>query len=406
MKNLKKLVTIAASLVMVTSLFTGCNYDTKKLADAFSKTNKATSSEAKTEIGLRFSGENLSAEEQEAMNKVIPMINNSKLTMNTKMNQNESATAAKVQADMSMKFADMSLDMGVWVDSNTSDGKVAFKEIVKMPSIAASEMNGKQYIVLDSTKMNDVNGMNLDFSKFTQTSEDMQKKLSELVVKNMASFDPKFTLVTNKGSQYMDLPGGEKPVQLYQVRLNDKNLKDLIKYTSNNFINNADAKNFLKDYSIAMMKASNLKEDEVVSAQAEIDKSFADFEKGLPEFSTKMNNVLNTFDNVTLVGDKGIVIDYAVDKNGYIVSQKGNIDLVFDAPKFTAAVQSLSGTSTTPSKLTGIYKLGIDFNTTTYNINENVEVKFPEITSENSIQYEDLMKHEAQVEAQVKEKTK
>jgi hypothetical protein len=298
-----------------------------------------------------------------------------------------------------MKFGDMPLDVGVWVDSSTENGNIAFKEIIKMPAMASSEMNGKQYIVLDSSKMSGANGMGMDFSKLTQSSQDMQKKLSELVIKNMATFDPGFELVTKKGSEYMNLPGGSKAVRFYEVKLDDKNFKDLVKYTSNNFVNNADAKSFLKDYMVTMIKASNLKEEEATAAQAEIDKSFSEFEKGLPEFTTKMNKVLDSFDGVTLVGDKGIVIDYGIDDNGYIVSEKGNIDLVFDAPKFTSVVQSLSGTST-PSKLTGVYKLGIDFNTEIFNINKSVVVNFPEVTSENSIQYQDLINQQTKVQAQ------
>lgn len=404
MNNLKKMAAMAASVVMATSLFTGCSYNAKSLADAFGKTQKATSSESKTEIKLKFSAENLSTEEQESVNKVIPMINDASIVMNTKMNQNESGTAAKAQVNMSAKFGDMPLDLGMWIDSSSENNKVSFKEIIKMPAAAASEMNGKQYIVLDSSKMNGANGMNMDFSKFTQTSQDMQKKLSELVIKNMASFDPNFTLVTNKGSQYMNLPDGNKPVHLYQVKLNDKNFKDLVKYTSNNLINNADARNFLKDYMIAMTKAANLKEEEATATETEINKSFSDFEKGLPEFTKQMNRVLNSFDNVTLIGNRGIVINYAVDDNGYIVSESGYMDLVFDAPHFIAAVQSLSGTNT-PSKLTGVYKLGIDFNSTTYNINKNVEIKFPEVNSGNSIQYEDLMKQDVKETAAKLSKT-
>lgn len=96
-----------------------------------------------------------------------------------------------------------------------------------------------------------------------------------------------------------------------------------------------------------------------------------------------------SFDEVPLIGDKGIVIDYAVDNDGYIVNEKGNIDLVFDAPKFIAAVQGLRGTNE-PNQLTGVYKLGIDFNTNTFNINKDVEVNLPEVNSENSIPLEEL----------------
>jgi hypothetical protein len=390
MKNLKKLVTVAISMAMISSVFTGCSSDAKSLSDAFAKTQKVTSSEFKTEIGVRFSADNLSTQEQQEVNKAIPMINGSKMTVNGKMNQNGDGKTGKMQADIAMQVGSMPINMGVWVDANMANDKAAVKEIVKVPDMMSSKMDGKQYIVLDSSKMSENNAMNMDFVK---TSGDMQKKFSEMIVKNIASFDPSFKLVTDKGYQYIDLPDGARNVRVYEVKLNDKNVKDLIKYSSNSLVNNKEARDLLKEYSTAVMKASANKE-QIAANQAEIDKSFADFEKGLPQFTIKMNKTLTAFDGVTLVGDKGIVIDYAVDSNGYIVNEKGNIDLVLDTPKFTAAVESLNGTNnaeTTTNKLTGIYKLGIDFNVNTFNINKKVDVQLPEVNSENSIQYQDLI---------------
>lgn len=384
MKKLKKLVTMAAVFVMATSLFTGCSYEGKALSDAVSKTQKITSSESKTEIGLRFSADNLSAEEQETVSKVTPMINGSKITMNAKENKDEKGTAAKMQADVSMQFGDKPINMQIWADVN---GNNTFKEIIKVPDAEAAKIGGKQYVVLDSSKMTGAKSINADLEK---TTEDMQKKLTEMIAKNMASFDPGFKLITDKGYEKMSLMDGEKNVHVYEVKLDDANFKALIKNTSNNMINNKDVKSLIKDYLTTVAKISAADEKEANAKQTEIDKAFADFEKGLPEFSTKMNKVLNSFDKVTLVGEKGIVVDYAVDANGYVVNEKGNIDLVFDAPKFIAVVQELNGTNTA-NKLTGIYKLGIDFSTNTFNVNKNVEVKFPELNSENSIEFQDLI---------------
>lgn len=386
MKKVKKLVLIGVSVLMATSLFTGCSSEGKALSSASTKTQKATSLESKTEIGLRFTAENLSAEEQQEVSKVIPMVNSSKMTMNSKINQNADGTAAKMQADIAMQIGTMPLDMGIWVDTNMENGKVGFKEIIKMPAMAAAQMGGKQYLVLDSSKMGGTNGVNTDLAK---ASQDMQKKLSDLIAKNMASFDPGFNIVPDTGYTFIDLPDGRKVVHTFRVKLNDKNFKSLIKYASNNWVKDKDAKSLLKDYlTTVMMMSTNA--DEVKANQAELDKAFSDFDKGLPEFTANMNKILNSFDGVPLIGEKGIVIDYAVDDDGYIVNEKGNIDLVFDAPKFIAAVQGINGANE-QNKLTGVYKLGIDFNTNTFNINKNVEVKFPEVNSQNSIQYEDLI---------------
>ncbi|WML34785.1 hypothetical protein [Clostridium sp. OS1-26] len=387
MKSLKKLVLIGAVVAMSTSLFTGCSNEGKALSDAFSKTQKITSAETKTEMGLRFTAENLSAEEQNEVSKVIPMINSSKMAINTKVNQNEDGKVAKMQADVAMQLGTMPLDMGIWADVNMANGKNEFKEIIKVPAAQAQKMGGKQYVILDSSKMGKTNGTNVDLTK---ASEDMQKKFSQMILGSMASFDPGFKIVTDTGYTYMALPDGRKLVHTYEVKLDDKKFKDLIKYTSNNLINNKEAKGLLKDYLTTVTKTSAASEEEAKANQAGIDKAFSDFDKGLPEFTSQMNKVLNSFDGVTLIGDKGIVIDYAVDSNGYIVNEKGNIDLVFDSAKFIPVVQSLSGTSTT-NKLTGVYKLGIDFNTSTFNINKNLEIKFPETNSENSVQFQDLI---------------
>ncbi|MBI6872292.1 hypothetical protein [Clostridium aciditolerans] len=387
MKSLKKLVLIGAVVAMSTSLFTGCSYEGKTLSDAFSKTQKITSSESKTEIGLRFAAENLSAEEQQQASKVIPMINGSKMTINTKANQDKDGKVGKMQADVAMQLGTMPLNMGVWADVNMADGKNEFKEIIKVPAAEAQKMGGKQYIVLDNSMMGKTNNASMDLAK---ASEDMQNKFSKMILSSMASFDPGFKIITETGYTYMNLQDGRKLVRTFQVKLNDKQFKDLIKYTSNNLINNKDAKGLLKDYLTTVTKLSASSAEEAKANQASIDKAFSDFDKGLPQFTAQMNKILNAFDGVTLVGDKGIVIEYAVDGDGYVVNEKGNIDLVFDSAKFIPTVEKLSGTST-QNKLTGVYKLGIDFNTSTFNINKNVEIKFPEINSENSTNFQDLI---------------
>jgi hypothetical protein len=392
MKNLKKLTAIGMAMAMTISIFTGCSTEGKTLSDAFSK--KATSAEFKTEIGLRFTAENLSSEEKEGAAKIIPMVNNSKLTMSGKVNESSDGKTGKLQTDVAVQSGSVPINMSIWADTNLENDKPVVKEIIKVPSVMEPQMNGKQYLVLDTSTMDKDSSTSLNFNKLSSVSEDMQKKLSALVDKSIMNLNPGFQIVTDKGHNIMTLPDGTKDVDVFEVKLDDKSFKNLVKYTSNNLVNNKDARDFLKDYIITVMQASNLKPEELKTSQAEIEKSFSDFEKGLPQFNTEMNNILNAFNGVTLVGDKGIVIDYAIDSDGYIVNEQGNIDLVFDAAKFIPVVQKLSGISTTaaPNKLTGIYNLGIDFNTNTFNINKDVEIKLPEINEQNSIKFENLMK--------------
>lgn len=393
MKKLKKLTAIGMAMAMTMSFFTGCSTEGVTLANAFGK--KVTSEEFKTEISLRLTAENLSAKEKENTAKIIPMLNNSKLTMNGKINQTSDGKAGKLQADVAVQSGStVPINMSIWADTNLKDGNPTVKEIIKVPSMLEQQMNGKQYLVLDTADMKKDSSTSMDFDKISKISEDMQQKVSTIVTKSILNIDPGFKLVTDKGSKSMMLPDGEKDVHVFQVKLDDKNFKKLVKSASNGLVNNKETRDFLKDYIITVMQASNLKTEELKTSQAEIEKSFADFEKGLPEFNTKMNNILDSFDGVTLVGSRGIVINYAIDSNGDIVNEQGNIDLVFDAAEFIPVVQRLSGTSDTakPNKLTGVYNLGIDFNTSSFNINENVEITLPEINDKNSIKFEDLMK--------------
>ena len=207
MKNLKKLVLVGISAVMTASLFTGCSYEGNKLSDAFTKTQKITSLESKTELGLRFSAENLSAEEQKQMNEVIPMMNNSNMTINSKVNQSGDGKTAKMQSDVAIKLGDTPMNIAVWADVNDNNG---FKEIIKMPPTEKDKINGKEYVVLDSSKMGVPTDKNADFQKIV---EDMQKKLSEIMIANMATFDPGFKLVTDKGFSYVNSPDGVKYIK-------------------------------------------------------------------------------------------------------------------------------------------------------------------------------------------------
>lgn len=392
MKKLKKLTAIGMAMAMTMSFFTGCSTEGTTLANAFSK--KVTSEEFKTEIGLRLTAENLSAQEKVDSAKVIPMINNSKFTMNGKINQSSDGKAGKLQADVAVQAGNMPINMSVWADTDLKDGTPKVKEIIKVPSMLEQQMNGKQYLVLDTESMQKDSSTSVDFDKLSKVSEDMQQKLSTVVAKNILNIDPGFKLVTDKGTKSMVLPDGEKDVHVYEVRLNDTNFKKLVKSASTSFVNNKETREFLKDYLITVMQASNLKSEDAKTSQAGIEKAFADFEKGLPEFNTKMNNVLDSFDSVPLVGSNGIVIDYAIDSNGDIVNEQGSINLVFDSAKFIPVVERLSGTSNTTSqnKLTGVYNLGIDFNASSFNINKNVEITLPEVNDQNSIKFEDLMK--------------
>lgn len=398
MKNIKKLTLLAISATLTTVLFTGCSSEEKSLSEIFTKNQNITSSEFKTDLGIRFTADNLSDVEKQGANEIIPMLNGAKITLQGKANISEDGNAMKMQANIGAKVGDKPFTSEMWLDINEANGKNQFKEVIKLPAEAAKEMGGKEYFVIDSSKMADDTNVNPEIAKL---STEMQKKFSKLMESSMSNFNPAFNLVSSTGYTFIDTPQGRKLVRTFEVNLNDKKFKDLIKYTSNDLVNNKDARNLLKEYVTTVTKISAKNDAEAKASESEIDKAFSEFDSKLPEFTKNMNKILNTFDNVPIIGDKGITITYAVDENGYIINEKGNIDLVFDAPKFMSAVQQLGG-SNEANKLTGVYKLGIDFNSYVFNINSNIQIQLPEVNSENSIQADSLAKTANQTVAAIK----
>lgn len=389
MKNLKKLIAIGVSMVMATSLFTGCSYQSKALSDALENNKKITSAEFKSDFGFRLSGENLSDEEKQTMDSITPTLNNLKISMNGKLNQSDNATKQKMQANLTIKADSISVDTGVWLDGNMSGDDMKIKEVVQIPSFLSKQLGDKQYIVLDTSKLESDSSLGADFTEVTKANKDFYVKLSDILSKNMSAIDAS-NLVTDKGTSSITLPDGSKTVHTYEVKIDDKHFKDLLKTSSTTLVNNPEFKSLMKDYIITLMKAAGSKENSQ-TVQAEIDKVVSDYDNNYSQVSDGLNKVFSAFDSVPIVGDNGIVIDYAVDTNGYIVNEKGSMDFVFDSAKVTSALESLTGKGLTNS-LTGVYKLGFDFNADTYNINKEVSITLPELTDDNSIQYLDLLK--------------
>ena len=101
---------------------------------------------------------------------------------------------------------------------------------------------------------------------------------------------------------------------------------------------------------------------------------------------------MDILDDVTLIGQRGIVIDYTVNSQGYIINEKGNADFVVDAAKLGKAIAEIAGETVAEEPTTaGVYSIGIDFDTDIFNINGDVKVEMPTITKENSMTVEELV---------------
>jgi hypothetical protein len=243
------------------------------------------------------------------------------------------------------------------------------EEIVRVPQMLSgflpTDLQGKEYAVLDLSKQ--INGK-VDMNKLATASS----KLMEAMTNSVTSFSPGLLFIKDRGTGTLKNPEGTVKVHNYTLKLDDNTFKLLMKYSVNNMATNKDVINALKDYVIA---ASATNDTDAKELSSQIDKELPGFIK---DFNTSMESLKNT----KIVGDKGIVINYSVNNNGYIVNTNGAINLVVKAS--TLGLADNTDNSSQASKDNGVYNFTVKFNSNMYNINKNTKVIFPYLDKKNS----------------------
>ncbi|OZV12644.1 hypothetical protein CIW83_08490 [Tissierella sp. P1] len=382
---MKKISVLALILALSISL-TGCVGGELKLYNAFNKMQDVTSIESEMEMGFTFETEGFSEEDQIMLEQVSAMVNNSKITMNQKAQYNKGQTVGQAQVDMNMNFGGMVMPMNVWVDMDMSTDELKMKEIIKMPQMLMNSMvpndPEKQYLVLDMGQMMKEESKELNFNELMKFSKEFQPKLAEFMKEIQKDFKPDIKMVEEKGSKVVN----KEMLNIYELTLNDATLKELVKYAVNYSLDKKEVVEFIKEYMNAVMKVVTIPEAEKKAAEAEIKQGLEDLEKQLPEFKVKFNEFMDKYEDVKILGDKGIVIEFGINKDGYIVHEVGNIDLRIDLGQIAEVVGEKA------PEMKGIIKLGINYTSKSYNINsKDVKVEMPKVDENNSIDYMKMM---------------
>ncbi|GAA0180097.1 hypothetical protein SH2C18_28490 [Clostridium sediminicola] len=393
MGKFKKLVLLCVSALLSIGLLSGCSTDGLALYGAMNKYNAMDTCEMKSSISVNLSATNLSASESQMMQQILPMVNGSKIDVTTKSKTNKDKTSSQAKMNINLKSGNTqipAINADLWVNANLSDKKPVISEIIRMPQQYQQAL-GKEYLYFDFNELSELTGSNQpDFSEVMDMSLDLQKKLSDFTDKFIKQYNPDVKI--NKiGGQYLTQNGKPEYVTLYELRLNDRTFKDLIRYTSNNLLQNEDAIAFAMDYMKIVLKASALPNDEIEKTIKEMEADLKNYKAELPELLKSVNDALDKLENVTLLGPNGITVKYGVNEDGYIINEAGTAEFVIDLPNIMALNKKLSTEKTSTSMPTGVYTLRLDFNTEINNINNPVEITFPSLNSENSVSYIKLM---------------
>lgn len=385
--KLNKLTALISGVLVSTFIFSGCSTDGASLYNAFAKSQGINSMETKTNITLNITGTNLSTQENQMMQTLTPMINGSTITMTTKVNQNAAKTKGKSQSDINMKFGGTQMDMGVWADTDITGDKPQIYEVISLPAILNSqlpkEFQGKQYMVMDMNNLNSSSGISQqDYTNLINFSKDFQTKLADFMTKYSQQYNPNLNVISNLGTKNIVQDGISQSVNMYEIKLNDATFKALLKYTLNNFATNTDAINLIEEYLTAVMSVGGN------TNKAELQKILAE----LPTLLTNSSAAVDKLQNVKIIGDKGITIDYAVNSDGYIINENANTEFVIDVPGLNK-LSTASGTQDASlQSLTGVYTVDITSASEINKINSDVTIDMPVVGASNSFNYSDLLK--------------
>lgn len=394
MKRIKKMAAIVMGIAMSATMFAGCSTEGLALYKAFSKSKNITSMESKTTMKMNISGENLSEVEKKELSQISAILNNSSITVATKANINKEKTETKTESQVGVNIPGATINLGLWSDTNISGDKPQYKYIVEIPAVLAAQLPqqymNKQYFVMDSKDIPEMSPSDTaQYNKLTKFMLDYQPKIDSFLEGYVKQYNPSVNVISKLNSVELTHTNNTvEVVDIYKIKIDDAALKELIRYTVKNFGENKEVLSFAKQFILDILPVIGLTQADIDKARNEIEKEFTNVEKMLPEAIAEIDKQLSIIDNIKILGDKGIDIKVAVNKDGYVVNQTGNIQLVIDQAAINGLLEPMTNNE---SSLKGKYIVDLEFNNDIYNINANVEIKLPTTDSKNSITYSDIL---------------
>ena len=384
-EKLKKLSIIALVLI-IAMIFTGCSINELKLYDALKKTQDITSMESDTTYWFTMEGKGFTEEEQIKFEKIMNVLNHTNIKIHQKTIQNKEKTAARGLADMNIDFGGISMDMKVWVDTDFSGDEFKLIEIIKPPSlimnfIPVKDNISKEYIVYDFQEIMSGSQGKMNTNELMEFTMGIQPRIAKIMEDSKEKFNPGFEVAKYKEKRIID----GKELTIYEVKLDDAAFKKLLRYTVNHYIENQDVIELIKEYMNIVMKMAVPENQEDQLAQEQFKKQVEEIEKQLPNIKEKFNSFMDTYKDIKIIGDNGIVIKYGVNSDGYIVYEAGNIDLRIDMEDIDKNLQNKE------SVKKGALKFDLNFKTNIHNINKEIKLDLPVVDESNSFNIMDMI---------------
>lgn len=391
---------IWTSLVLTALLvLPGCSQNQQVIFDASMKMQDVHSLQQHTAMTFHLSGSDFEPEVQQQINTAAMFLNNAKLDLDAKTSGNKEKTVAKSQVDMNLALQGMTINVPIWVDTDLTGNTPKIKEILRLPQMVQAtlppQFASKEYMVMDPSTMTNSELSEIDMIKLTEFTKNFQEAQVTFLKSYAERFNPKVDVVS-AGSQTVQTNDGPKEARIYNIKLNDAQFKDFIRYSVNNFTQDKEAMNFVKDFMHSILEISQIPDK--ANTLSEFDKAFAEFDANKSQFLAEFNATMDQLDAVTFLGDKGIALKYAI-SNGYCIQQSGTVNLKIDIAQINQLMNTLNEQQNTSIDAKGTLDLLINFKTDNSGINTPLEITIPEVNSNNSFNYMDLITSLAPIES-------
>lgn len=390
MKAKKKFVW-AASVVALLLVLTGCSQNQQEIFNSVMKMQDVKSLQEHTTMTFQLSGSGFEPDVQQQVEAAAMYLNNAKLELDVKTSGNEQKTATKSQVDMNLALQGTNINMPIWVDSDFTGETSKVTEIIKLPQIAKASLPpqfaNKEYMIINPFAMNNSAPSNIDMTNFMKLSRNLQTMEVNFLTSYSQRFNPNFDVV-DKGIQDVQTNDGLKSAHVYEINLNDAQFKEFIRYTVNNFVQDKEAMNFVKEFMHSILEISQVPDN--AKSLNDFDQAFNEFDTNKTQFLTDFNTAMDQLNDVEFLGDKGLALKYAI-SDGYFVKESGAINLKLDFDKMNHFMNTLNGQQSTSVDANGTLNLMVTFSTDISGINSPLEIQIPEVNTSNSFSYLDLM---------------
>ncbi len=389
MKRYKFLAMVLSLILIAAAGLTGCNATDKlELLNALEKSAKLNSWESHSQVRYTNVTFDTNIEDLVILQIFIPLLDNMRFEIDQKVNQNSQRTKLVAETDTKAVSNDITEQTTLWVSYDMEQQPPVMRQVMKLPdTLTASlpeDLAGKEYFVMDQTDLPAGEQLNpQELTEMMQSMNDFQSDLIELLKEHALYTDPNFVVINQLEDKVVN---GEK-LSVYQLRLDNKSLKTILRYVLSELSENEQAKDVIKELIVASSVIS-----EGTEASQDLDMALDALANGDKSLKEELNRIMTALEDVTMLGSRGIEINFMINKDGYIVNQNGVFDFYMDSQQVEDAFEELAGETEYDGE--EIYKftfgLAIEFNTDINNINQEVKIDFPVITEENSFDFNDF----------------